>query len=101
MCLCLREHDCAVCMCVGVRERVRLFYIVGLGVPLFPLHKDQLGDDQGDNEDKHHLSVHGLMALVFHMHPGMLQPTVWTHTQQSTYCSGQGIWIDSYKLTYL
>jgi hypothetical protein len=65
--------------CVG--EIVCVSYIVGLGVPLFPLHKDQLGDDQGDNEDQHHLSVHGLMTLVFCMHPGMLQPmNTHTHT---------------------
>lgn len=68
--------------CVG--EIVCVSYIVGLGVPLFPLHKDQLGDDQGDNEDQHHLSVHGLMALVFCMHPGMLQPMK-THTHTYIY----------------
>ena len=49
-------------------------YVVGLGVSLFPLDKDQLGDNQGDNQNQHHLCMHGLMPLVFGMHPGMLHP---------------------------
>lgn len=49
-------------------------YVVGLGVPLFPLDKDQLGDNQSDNQNQHHLCMHGLMPLVFGMHPGMLHP---------------------------
>lgn len=49
-------------------------YIVWLGVPLFPLHEDQLSNNQGDDQYQHHLSVHGLMAFVFGMHPCMLHP---------------------------
>lgn len=43
-------------------------YVVRLWVSLFPLHKYQLGDDQGDDENQHHFCVHGLMTFVFGMH---------------------------------
>lgn len=51
-------------------------HIIGLVVPLLPLHQEELGEDEGDNEDEHHLRVHGLVALVLGVHPGMLQPVV-------------------------
>lgn len=41
---------------------------------LFPLHKDELRDDQSDYEDEHHLRVHGLVAFVLGVHLCMLHP---------------------------
>lgn len=47
-------------------------YVVRLWMSLFPLNEDELGDNQGDNEDQYHLCVHGLVALVFGVHSRML-----------------------------
>lgn len=41
---------------------------------LFPLHKDELGDDQSDDEDEDHLCMHGFMAFVLGMHFCMIHP---------------------------
>lgn len=49
-------------------------HVIGSGMTLFPLHQDELGDDERDDEDEHHLSVHGFMPFVFGVHPGMFQP---------------------------
>lgn len=49
-------------------------YIVGAGVPLFPLHQEQLGHHQSSDEDEDHFSVHGFMAAVLGMHACVLNP---------------------------
>lgn len=62
--------------------RTPFSYVVWLWVSLFPLHEDELGDDKRDNEDQHHLRVHGLVAFVFGMHLGVLHPVGQTHKTQ-------------------
>lgn len=49
-------------------------YIVGAGVPLLPLHQEQLGHHQGSDEDEDHFSVHGFVAAVLGMHACVLDP---------------------------
>lgn len=49
-------------------------YIVGAGMPLLPLHQEQLGHHQGSDEDEDHFSVHGFMAPVLGVHACMLDP---------------------------
>lgn len=49
-------------------------YVVGAGMPLFPLYQEQLGYYQGSNEDEDHFGVHGFMATVLGMHASMLDP---------------------------
>lgn len=49
-------------------------YIIGAGVPLFPLHQEQLGHHQSSDEDEDHFSVHGFVAPVLGMHACMLNP---------------------------
>ncbi|KAF3830101.1 hypothetical protein GH733_001526 [Mirounga leonina] len=46
----------------------------GAGVPLFPLHQEQLGHHQSSDEDEDHFSVHGFMAAVLGMHACVLNP---------------------------
>lgn len=49
-------------------------YIVGAGMPLLPLHQEQLGHHQGSDKDEDHFSVHGFMAPVLGVHACMLDP---------------------------
>lgn len=52
----------------------KVAYIVGAGVPLFPLYQEQLGHHQGSDEDEDHFSVHGFVAAVLGMHACVLDP---------------------------
>lgn len=43
-------------------------------MPLFPLYQEQLGYNQGSNEDEDHFGVHGFVSTVLGMHACMLDP---------------------------
>lgn len=76
------------CTCVYVYVYVvfvrqvctQLTHVVGFGVPLFPLHQDELRYDERDDEDEHHLSMHGFMTFVFGVHSRMFQSGSQTKT---------------------
>lgn len=49
-------------------------YVIGAGVPLLPLHQEELSHHQGGDQDEDHLGVHGLVAAVLGMHPSVFDP---------------------------
>lgn len=62
-----------VCALGSLSDCAERTHVVGLGVPLFPLHQDKLSYDERDDEDEHHLGVHGFVPFVFGVHSRMFQ----------------------------
>lgn len=72
----LGASSCCACLFVFKPVGAERTHVVGFGVPLFPLHQDELRYHERDDEDEHHLGVHGFVAFVFGMHSRMFQSDI-------------------------
>ena len=46
--------------------------LVGLEVPVFPLHEYELSYGERHKQNHNHFGVHGVMALMFLVHPQVI-----------------------------
>lgn len=69
-------------------------HVVGFGVPLFPLHQDELRYHERDDEDEHHLGVHGFVAFVLGMHSRMFQSDI-KKTRRNTFRTRRRLYYDT------
>lgn len=70
--------DCVLFLLLLKQVCTECTHVIGFGVALFPLHQDELSYDESDDEDEHHLSMHGFVPFVFGVHSRMFQSVIQT-----------------------